>query len=64
VREILAQITGPHFSAGIVLQDDYVVEAAPILRYMRGWRRDRVRRFCVDKDWDVRVVHALLRPAR
>ncbi|MET3995061.1 hypothetical protein ABID65_006727 [Bradyrhizobium sp. S3.9.2] len=29
ITEILAQIRGPNFTAGIVLFDDVVVEAAP-----------------------------------
>ena len=53
---MLAQITAPHFCAGIVLADDEVVEAAPILRYMVGWYRDRVRTYCNSKGWKVRVV--------
>jgi hypothetical protein len=41
VIEILAQISAPHFVAGIVLVDDRVTKAAPILHFMRGWSRDR-----------------------
>jgi hypothetical protein len=43
ITETLAQIRGANFTAGIVLFDDKVVETAPIVRYMRGWSRDRVR---------------------
>jgi hypothetical protein len=56
VIEILAQIHAPHFVAGLVLCDDRVTKAAPILHYMRGWPRDRVRSYCQEKNWDVRVV--------
>jgi len=52
--EILAQITAPHFCAGIVLRDDHVVETAPIVSYMRRWSRDRVREYCRRKGWRVR----------
>ena len=57
--EILAQIEAPHFCAGIVLQNDRVVEAAPILHYMKKakWTRDRVRTYCAEKGWRVVVVH-------
>jgi hypothetical protein len=64
--EILAQIrsdTAPKFTAGIVLFDDVVVEAAPLVHYMkRGkWTRERVRRYCAGKGWDVSVVHQIER---
>jgi hypothetical protein len=56
VVEILAQVSAPHFVAGIVLCDDKVTKAAPILRFMRGWSRDRVRSHCHENNWDIRVV--------
>jgi hypothetical protein len=61
VIDILAQIEAPHFVAGIVLQDDIVVETAPILRYMRKWDRKRVREYCQRNAWKVVVVHQLER---
>ena len=54
--EVLAAIDAPHFYAGIVLRDDRVVESANIVRYMRGWTRDRVREYCKQKGWYVHVV--------
>ena len=61
--EILAQIRAPHFTAGIVLWDDVVIEAAPIVGYMKRqrWSRDRVRTFCATSGWEVTVVHRLER---
>ena len=61
--EILAQVQAPGFAAGIVLWDDKVVEAAPILRYMRKgvWSRKRVREYCKDRGWKVVVIHQLER---
>jgi hypothetical protein len=57
---MLAQIRagGPRpFTAGIVLHDDVVVEAAPIVSYMKGWARAKVRYYCgVKRGWDVIVV--------
>jgi hypothetical protein len=68
VIEILAQIAGKHrtgknFHAGIVLWDDLVIEAAPIVHYMkRGkWDRDRVRAHCLEKGWTIDVVHRMER---
>jgi hypothetical protein len=62
--EILAQIQADGkkpFTAGIVLWDDKVIEAAPIVRYMKGWSRDRVRSYCKERGFSVEVVHQLQR---
>ena len=56
MEEILAVIDAPHFYAGIVLRRDRVIEAADIVRYMRGWSRERVRNYCQSKGWRVSVV--------
>ena len=58
--KILAVIDAPHFYAGIVLQDDRVIEAANIVKYMRRWSRDQVRIYCKDKGWKISVVHEIL----
>ena len=60
--EILAQVKAPkprQFVAGRVLWDDIVVEAAPIIGYMkRGrWTRARVREYCKAQGWHVEVIH-------
>lgn len=55
--EILAAIDAPHFYAGVVLWDDKVVEAADIVKYMRGWSRSRVRDYCAQKGWTISVVN-------
>ena len=54
--EILAAIDAPHFFAGIVLQDDRVVEAADIVKYMRKWSRAKVRDYCKKKNWKISIV--------
>jgi hypothetical protein len=54
--ETLAQIKAPHFTAGIVLQDNVVVIAAPIVKYMVGWPRPKVRAYCTGKNWPISVV--------
>jgi hypothetical protein len=67
VKETLAQITAPKpraFCAGIVLWDDKVIEAAPIVKYMKGWTRDRVRTYCARCGWKVEVIHELERGKR
>lgn len=69
MKETLAQIEAPDtgkrkgFAAGIVLWDDRVVEAAPIVGYMKRERytRAQVRAYCAQRGWTVRVVHELER---
>lgn len=58
MKEVLAAIDAPHFFCGIVLQNDKVIEAAPIVGYMkRGkWTRARVRDYCKQQGWTVTVV--------
>jgi len=50
LTELLAVIDAPHFYAGIVLRDDRVIEAAPIVRYMakQRWTRE-VQAYCGEK---------------
>jgi len=67
--EILAQIRAPKpkpFVAGIVLWDDVVIEAAPIVGFMkRGrWTRTVVRDHCLQKGWEISVIHQIERPDR
>jgi hypothetical protein len=59
--ETLAQIRAdgnPTFTAGLVLHDDVVVEAAPIIGYMKRdrWTRAKVRAYCVQRGWRIRVA--------
>lgn len=64
--ETLAQIKAPHFVAGIVLWRDeqgidWVVEAAPIVKYLVSWDRQQVRSYAGQKHWTCQVVHELER---
>ena len=58
---MLAQVKAPHFVAGIVLENDIVTEAAPIVKYMHGWSRDKVRDYCKQKGWQIAVCPARIR---
>jgi hypothetical protein len=64
--ETLAVIDAPHFYCGIILHDNVVIEAAPIVGYMKKqrWTRDRVRAYCAEKNWKVSVVWEMDRGAR
>lgn len=53
------QITAPNFCAGIVVDSDrYVVEAAPILRYMVGWSLAQTTAYCWKRRWKIEQVAA------
>ena len=56
--QMLAAIDAPHFYAGLVLENDIVTESAPIIKYMRGWSRSKVRDHCQTKRWKILVVKA------
>ena len=62
MTEILAAIDAPHFYAGIVLRDDKVIEAAHIVKYMKGWSRARVRAYCAKKQWKISIVQTTIAP--
>lgn len=66
--ETLARIESdkPFFTCAIVLWDDVVVEAAPIVGYMKKqkWTRDRVRDYCKQRGWRISVIHQFARRER
>lgn len=54
----LIQISSGYFCAGVVIENDLVIEAAPIVMYMKGWSHERVISYCRRKHWlaiDVRI---------
>lgn len=56
--ELTAQIKADKFTAAIVLHDNRVVEAAPIVKYMKGWKRSSVRSYCKERRWEISVVRS------
>jgi hypothetical protein len=56
---VCLQIQAPHFSAGVILQDGKVADAAPILRYMKGWYMSEVSSYCMKKRWTILRVDEL-----
>jgi hypothetical protein len=51
-NENLIQIHSKYFTAGIVLEGDTVVRAAPIIKWMIGWPRQRVIDYSFMKGWN------------
>lgn len=55
-HEAMMRISGPNFVVGAVLHDHVVVKAAPLIKYMIGWRRDRVIWHCKHKGWQLETI--------
>ena len=54
--EMLVAVDAPHFYAGIVLTDDVVTRAAPILKWTIGKRRTWLADYFRQKGWKASVV--------
>jgi hypothetical protein len=53
--QMLIAVDAPHFYAGIVLENDIAVEAAPILKWAIGKDRDFLRDYFKKRKWKVTV---------
>jgi hypothetical protein len=53
---MLVQVTAPHFCAGLVLVDGVVTEAAPILKWAIGKRREWLSDYFRQKGWKAVVI--------
>lgn len=53
VNETALQLYSHHFCAGLVIENDKVKRAAPVLAYMRGWSRAKVEHYATRKRWKV-----------
>lgn len=47
------QISAKHFVAGLIVKDGIVIEAAPIISYMRKWKQSAVFDYCAKKGWKI-----------
>jgi hypothetical protein len=54
---ITIQIDASHMCCGVVLDDDVVIWCAPIVKYMRGWSRARVLKYCRTKGWRTTLIY-------
>jgi len=52
-NEVLYQVTAPHFCAGIIVIDNIVIKAAPILRWMIDKNVDYLTEYCKKKKWEI-----------
>lgn len=57
---MMLRIRAPSFVAGLVLstpgEHEIVTEAAPILKYMRGWSKERVEQYCQQRRWTLEAI--------
>lgn len=47
----LYQVIAGHHCSGLIVFGGKVIEAPPIVKYMRGWTIAQVRRYCEEKRW-------------
>ena len=46
-------VLAPHFTANVAIKNDFVYDAAPIIKYMIGWDGAKVRGYCLGKGWRI-----------
>ena len=49
----MIRIIGPNFVAGLVIKDDHVIRAAPILGYTINWTTERIIALARRRGWMV-----------
>jgi hypothetical protein len=52
----LYQVTAPHFCAGIIVADGFIIKAAPILRWAYDRSLNAFEDYCVKKCWGVILI--------
>jgi hypothetical protein len=53
MRELITLTGTDGFCAGVELEADVVVRAAPMLRYMLGWNSRKVLNYAAKRNWMV-----------
>jgi hypothetical protein len=53
-KTVLFQIKAPHFCAGGEIKNRIIIKAAPIIKYMIGWKAEKLSDFCKRKKWDIK----------
>lgn len=49
--EVVCQITANYLCAGVVFVGSLCVDAAPIIKWMKGKQRSYIERYCQNKGW-------------
>lgn len=51
-------ISSVHFTTAVILGgDDTVIAAAPIVKYMDGWYKEQVQKYCRKKGWRYEYIN-------
>jgi hypothetical protein len=53
---VLVQITTDRYCAGVVIDNDHVVEAAPIVNWTIGWHRYRLLKYFRQRGHKIEAV--------
>ncbi len=56
MKNILVRVVAPHFVAGMLMTDNIVTEAAPILKWALGKHRDDLRQYFLRKGWEAHEI--------
>lgn len=48
---MLYQIQSSYFTAGCVSENEKIIVAAPIIKYMIGWTEKEMIQYCQKKNW-------------
>lgn len=49
----ILSVDAPHFVAGIVFDQNTVKRAAPIIKYMTGWSKEKMTTYCEYRGWKI-----------
>src|SRR5262249_1134491 len=55
----LAAIEAPHFYAGVIVHRDQIINAPPLLQYMRSWTYPELKKFVTDHHWRIAELRVL-----
>jgi hypothetical protein len=53
---VLAQITTDRYCAGVVIENDTVIEAAPIIKWTIGWHRYQLLKYFRERGHKIEAV--------
>lgn len=54
---MIVQVRGPNFTAGVVFsRAEVATQAAPIIKWMKGWSFHQVVSYCKKRNWSCEVI--------
>lgn len=56
IMNIDLRISSEYFVCGASIRNNYVVEAAPIISYMKKWDSTKVFQYCKKKNWSLEIT--------